>query len=120
MCQLADSAESSQRDLAKVLGVSVGKINYCLRLIVDRGWVKVNNFRRSDNKVAYAYLLTPSGISAKIKLAQAFLARKERDIELLQAEIASLRRQLSDDSSAMEDPISDLSTRTTRLDSQHR
>lgn len=92
--QLETRADGNQRDLAKLLGVSVGKINYCLRAVIDRGWVKVNNLRRSDNKLTYAYLLTPSGALAKMKLARAFLERKEREFEMLQAEISALRKEL--------------------------
>ena len=93
--QLNAQPAASQRKLAANLGVSVGKLNYCLRALVDRGWVKANNFRRSDNKWAYAYLLTPSGISAKLRLTSQFLHRKEREFEDLQLEIAALRTELS-------------------------
>jgi len=92
--QLADQPDASQRGLAERMGISVGKVNYCLRALIDKGWVKVNNFRRSDNKWGYAYLLTPSGAVAKVRLMRAFLARKERDFEALQVEIATLRVQL--------------------------
>lgn len=85
---------SSQRDLAQRLGISVGKINYCLRAVVNRGWVKVDNFRRADNKLAYAYLLTPSGAKAKVRLARAFLEQKEHEFERLQRELQNLRREL--------------------------
>lgn len=94
--QITDEPAASQRGLASRLGVSVGKVNYCLRALVDKGWVKANNFRRSDNKWAYAYLLTPRGASAKVRLAHDFLARKESEFELLQHEIAALRRELRD------------------------
>jgi len=87
---------ANQRVLAASLGVSVGKINYCLRAVIDRGWVKVNNFRRADNKWAYSYLLTPSGAAAKLRLAKAFLESKEREFEQLQNEIANLRRELAE------------------------
>ena len=86
---------ASQRKLAENLGVSVGRLNYCLRALVDRGWVKANNFRRSDNKWAYAYLLTPSGLSAKLKLTSHFLRRKEQEFEELQTQISALRTELS-------------------------
>ena len=74
--------------------VSVGKVNYCLRALVDKGWVKAKNFRRSDNKLAYAYLLTPRGASAKLRLANDFLAHKEHEFERLHREIAALRSEL--------------------------
>jgi len=92
--QITDQPTASQRSLAVRLGVSVGKINYCLRALVDKGWVKANNFRRSDNKLAYAYLLTPRGVGAKVRLAKAFLAHKELEFERLQREIAVLRSEL--------------------------
>ena len=85
---------ASQRGLASRMGVSVGKINYCLQALVDKGWIKANNFRRSDNKWAYTYLLTPRGASAKVRLARAFLAHKEQEFERLQTEIAALRGEL--------------------------
>ena len=96
MRQITDEPAASQRGLATRLGVSVGKVNYCLRALVDKGWVKANNFRRSDNKWGYAYLLTPRGASAKLRLAHDFLARKEHEFERLQGEIAMLRRELNE------------------------
>jgi MarR family transcriptional regulator, temperature-dependent positive regulator of motility len=90
-----DSLQSTnQRDLASRLGISVGRVNFCLRAVVDRGWVKVNNFRRADNKWAYAYLLTPSGANAKLRLTRAFLERKEQEFEQLQNEIEMLRNEV--------------------------
>ena len=94
--QITDEPAASQRGLAARLGVSVGKVNYCLRALVDKGWVKANNFRRSDNKWAYIYLLTPRGASAKVRLAHDFLARKEHEFERLQREIAELRSAIAD------------------------
>ena len=98
--QITDQPTASQRGLAARLNVSVGKLNYCLRALVDRGWVKASNFRRSDNKLAYAYLLTSRGASAKVRLAREFLARKEQEFERLQHEIAALRDDLGDKGSA--------------------
>jgi EPS-associated MarR family transcriptional regulator len=94
---LETGENNSQRDLAVSLGMSVGKINYCLRALIDKGWVKANNFRRSDNKWAYAYLLTPSGVSAKIRLARTFLEHKEYEFVLLQEEISALRQEIGID-----------------------
>lgn len=96
--EISDLQETNQRALAERMGVSVGKVNYCLKAVIERGWVKVNNFRRADNKWAYAYLLTPSGVSAKMRLARAFLERKEREFEALQHEIAALRQQINEES----------------------
>jgi len=93
--QIDQEPAASQRNLAASLGVSVGKVNYCLRALVDKGWVKANNFRSSQNKLAYAYLLTPPGVTAKAKLASAFLARKEAEYKALHGEIEALRCELT-------------------------
>lgn len=85
----------SQRDLARELGVSLGKTHYVLRALVEKGWVKANNFRRNDNKLAYAYLLTPVGVSEKIRLTRDYLRRKEQEYTAIVAEIESLRREVS-------------------------
>jgi len=95
--RLTSQPNASQRSLAAGLGVSVGKLNYCLRALVDKGWVKASNFRRSDNKWAYAYLLTPSGVSAKLLLTRDFLARKEQEFEQLHTVIVALRSEVLQD-----------------------
>ena len=93
LCQLIHEPAASQRGLADRLGVSLGKLNYCLRALVDKGLVKANNFRRSDNKLAYAYVLTPAGLEEKRRLTQAFLQRKLTEFEVLQQEIEVLRHE---------------------------
>lgn len=93
--QLTKEPAASQRGLASRMGVSVGKVNYCIRSLIDKGWLKANNFRRSDNKLAYAYLLTPKGAAAKLRLTRDFLTRKEREYEALQIELAALRSELT-------------------------
>jgi EPS-associated MarR family transcriptional regulator len=85
---------ASQRSLAARLGVSVGRINYCLRALADKGWVKADNFRRSDNKRAYLYLLTPTGMEAKARLTREFLSQKTKEYERLRQQIATLRREV--------------------------
>jgi EPS-associated MarR family transcriptional regulator len=92
---LTESPELSQREVAQRLGLSLGKANYCLRALIDKGWVKVNNFRNSQNKLAYAYVLTPSGIGAKGTATAAFLRRKQQEFELLEVEIAALREEVA-------------------------
>ena len=92
--QLTQEPAASQRSLAVQLGVSLGKINFCLRALVDKGWVKANNFRRSDNKMAYAYVLTPIGLEEKARLTKLFLQRKLGEFETLQQEIVTLRREV--------------------------
>lgn len=81
----------TQRELSRALGVSLGKANYCLKALVGRGFVKAENFRRSDNKLAYAYLLTPSGLEEKAHVTARFLNIKMQEYEALRAEIQALR-----------------------------
>jgi EPS-associated MarR family transcriptional regulator len=86
----------SQRELSQALGLSLGKAHYVLHSLLDRGLVKAGNFRRSDNKLAYAYVLTPTGLREKLRLTRAFLSRKEAEFEQLRHTIASLRDELAD------------------------
>ncbi len=90
---LENNPSLSQRDLAKRLGVSLGKINFCLNALVEKGCLKVNNFRNSDNKLAYAYLLTPGGIEEKARMTVYFLKYKVQEYERLRAEIEELQRE---------------------------
>lgn len=83
----------SQRKAASTLGLSVGKVNYCLKALMAKGFVKAENYRNSSNKLAYFYLLTPSGITAKAELTRHFLARKVREYEELRAEIELLKQE---------------------------
>jgi EPS-associated MarR family transcriptional regulator len=91
---LSAHPEASQRELARELGVSVGKLNYCLHALMEKGLVKARNFKRSKNKSAYAYVLTPRGIEEKVEVTAAFLRRKLAEHELLVQEIASLRSEV--------------------------
>lgn len=86
--------QMSQRDLARALGISLGKANYCLQALIDRGLVKATNFKNSKNKKAYMYLLTPRGISEKARVAVRFLQHKMREYEQLQREIEELQREV--------------------------
>jgi EPS-associated MarR family transcriptional regulator len=90
---LEENPGLSQRDLAKKLGISLGKVNFCLKALVDKGSVKINNFRNSENKLAYAYLLTPSGIEEKARITVHFLKYKLQEYERLKAEIEELRHE---------------------------
>ena len=92
---LEANPEITQRELAQELGVSLGKVNYCLKALIDRGWVKVNNFRNSDNKAAYAYLLTPSGLEEKTRITVRFLKQRIKDYEQLKREIAELEAEVN-------------------------
>ncbi len=88
---LEANPELTQRELARELGVSVGAANYCLKALVDKGWVKLENFQRNPNKLGYLYLLTPKGLAAKTQLTARFLRRKMEEYETLKAEIEDLR-----------------------------
>ncbi len=88
----------SQRQLADALGVSVGKTNYCLRALLDKGLVKVKNFRDSSNKLAYAYYLTPKGAREKVRATAEFLQIKLQEYEQVQREIEELKREVGEGS----------------------
>jgi EPS-associated MarR family transcriptional regulator len=90
---LEENPGLSQRDLAKKLGISLGKVNFCLKALVDKGSVKINNFRNSENKLAYAYLLTPNGIEQKTRMTVEFLQMKMREYERLKKEIETLQHE---------------------------
>lgn len=90
---LEKNSSLSQRDLAKHLGVSLGKINFCLNALVEKGCLKVNNFRNSENKQAYAYLLTPRGVEEKARMTVHFLRCKIQEYDRLRAEIEELKRE---------------------------
>ena len=92
--------QMNQRELAATLGVSLGKTNFCLKALLDKGLLKVENFRGSHNKLAYAYLLTPAGLVAKASLTSRFLARKMDEYEALRAEIELLRAEAVENTSA--------------------
>ncbi len=91
--RLEANPNTSQRELAKALGISLGKTNFCLKAIIDKGWVKARNFRRSDNKLAYIYILTPNGLRAKTKLTASYLKRKLQEYDALHREIEQLQRE---------------------------
>ena len=84
----------SQREVSEALGVSLGKTNFCFKALVDKGLIKVQSFRKSQNKLAYAYLLTPSGIAEKSALTARFLKRKITEYELLTSEIEALKAEV--------------------------
>ena len=95
LCALEANPELSQRQLAAELGVSLGGVNYALKALVERGFVKADNFRKSGNKVAYLYVLTPRGVAEKASLATAFLSRKLEEYEVLKQEIEALKSEVS-------------------------
>ena len=95
---LAQQPGISQRELAKEMGISVGKTNYCLKALMDKGWVKARNFKNSNHKIAYAYVFTPKGLREKTRITGQFLKRKVREYEALKREIEHLRQEVSENS----------------------
>ena len=91
---LETNPQVNQRQLAKALGISLGKANYCLKALLDKGLIKISNFRNAQNKRAYAYLLTPSGMAEKADLTIRFLKRKVEEYECLACEIEVLKLEL--------------------------
>jgi len=91
---LQEQPQLSQRDLAQAMGVSLGKANYCLKALMDKGLVKFGNFRKNPDKSQYAYLLTPAGIEEKTRITMSFLKRKVAEYEALEKEIEALRGDL--------------------------
>jgi EPS-associated MarR family transcriptional regulator len=103
---LTERPEASQRQISEALGISLGKVNYCVKALIDQGWIKANNFKNSRNKLAYAYLLTPSGIEAKARITARFLKRKIAEYHAIKAEIEQLRAEV-DTTDAPRAPSSD-------------
>ena len=95
--RLHQSPEVSQRTLARELGISLGSINFCFQALMEKGWIKVQNFSQSKHKLGYAYLLTPHGLSEKSKLTAKFLKRKVAEYEMLQLEIDLLKSEVTKD-----------------------
>lgn len=90
--ELQQDPDISQRELARRLGISLGKANFCLKALIEKGFVKADNFKNSTNKVGYLYLLTPKGIEEKGVLTKAFLQRKLIEYEELAKEIEQMRQ----------------------------
>ena len=91
---LEQQPDLTQRQLSEALGVSLGKTNYILKSLIDVGWVKLDNFEKSDNKWGYAYLLTPSGVAEKAAITLRFLKKKKQEYDNLQIEIARLQEEV--------------------------
>ena len=92
--QLEQNPNTTQRELAQELGVSLGKTHYLLQSLIKVGWVKLDNFKRSNNKLGYAYLLTPTGVVEKAKITKDFLKRKEAEYQQLKKEIMRLKNEV--------------------------
>ena len=95
---LQTSPDLSQRELAEQMGISLGGLNYCLKALIDKGFVKMANFQNSQNKFKYVYLLTPQGIAEKVALTSRFLKRKMEEYEALKMEIETLKCEISENS----------------------
>ncbi len=94
---LEQNPDVTQRKLAEHLGVSLGKANYCLKALIEKGFIKARNFKNSNHKSAYLYVLTPNGIDARARISVAFLKRKVHEYEQLRQEIAQLEQEVSGD-----------------------
>jgi len=92
---LQDNPDLTQREIAERLGVSTSGMNYCLNALIDKGWIKVQNFSQSKNKFGYIYVLTPQGIVEKVTLTSRFLKRKQAEYEAIRVEIDGLTSELS-------------------------
>lgn len=92
---IEENPEITQRALASELGISLGKVNYCLKALIDKGFIKARNFRNSKNKRGYLYKLTPSGLDAKARISVAFLRRKMVEYEQLKIEINRLQDEVN-------------------------
>jgi len=101
---LEEKPDVSQRELAALLGVSNGKLHYCMRALMEKGLVKLGNFARSKHHLGYAYLLTPAGLAQKGRMTASFLKRKMAEYEALRAEIAALEAEMDrQDGHSLED-----------------
>lgn len=87
---LQERSDITQRELARELGVSLGKAHYCLKALIDKGLIKAGNARRNPNKVNYTYLLTPSGVNEKARVTLAFVKRKQQEYDRLKEELKRL------------------------------
>ena len=87
---------TNQREISSDLGISLGKTHYLISSLVSRGLIKIENFRHSENKKGYVYLLTPKGVKQKVEITREFLRRKEIEFNKIQSEIKELRQELAD------------------------
>lgn len=91
---LEQHPELSQREIAEKVGISLGKVNYCMKALIDKGWIRIRNFRNSQNKTAYLYQLTPAGVSERAQVTRRFLIRKMKEHAEITAEIDKLRQEI--------------------------
>ena len=100
---LEQQPDMTQRELAEALGVSLGKTHYLVKSLIDVGWVKLDNFQKSDNRWGYAYLLTPMGIAEKAAITARFLVRKQQEYSDLQREIQQLQEEVKQQQNRKQD-----------------
>ncbi|MEW6602758.1 MAG: MarR family EPS-associated transcriptional regulator [Nitrospirota bacterium] len=93
LCELAKDGTLSQRDLSKKMGLSLGRVNYLVNALLDKGYVKAERFKNSKNKIAYMYILTPKGMSTKLTQTYHFLHLKTHEFERLRLEIKMLEEE---------------------------
>lgn len=93
--RLEQNPAMTQRELAQEMGMSLGKANYCLKALIEKGWIKAGNFSRNRNKLQYAYLLTPKGLEEKGRVTLSFLKRKQREYDQLVEELKALKDEVS-------------------------
>ena len=91
---IKDNPNMTQRQIANELGLSLGRTNYVIRALIDKGWIKLDNFKRSDNKLSYLYIITPEGMINRSRLAQNFLKSKSEEYNRLREEIINLKNEL--------------------------
>jgi EPS-associated MarR family transcriptional regulator len=92
---IAEHPQMNQRELSQNLGISLGKANYCIKALVEKGWVKAQNFKNNKNKLAYIYMLTPSGIEQKASVTIRYLKRKMQEYDELKAAVEELQKEVS-------------------------
>lgn len=92
---IAENPQINQRELSRLLGISLGKANYCLKALIEKGWVKAQNFKNNKNKLSYAYLLTPSGIEEKARVTLRYLKRKMQEYDELKAAVEELKKEVA-------------------------
>lgn len=102
---LEQNPSLNQRELAKAMGLSLGKTNYCLNALIEKGLVKVANFKRSKTKINYAYFLTPKGLDEKARVTMQFLKRKQQEYELLVKELEELQREAAEIEHAQQEDL---------------
>ncbi|NWH06838.1 MarR family EPS-associated transcriptional regulator [Desulfobacter latus] len=93
---LAENPQRSQRELSKLMGIALGRVNYCLSGLIDKGYIKLGNFRNSENRILYVYHLTPAGLDAKLKLTFQFLKRRLEEYTRIKIQIQELATDLAD------------------------